>query len=64
MSLKYPADWKFRGVGSPVPPDAIEAFKDLLVDIADRSKTTLEEFKGVAMGWDKVARLGRLGPAG
>ena len=46
MSLKYPADWKFRGVGSPIPSDAIDAFKDLLVDIADRSKTTLEEFKG------------------
>ena len=29
-----------------MPSDAIDAFKDLLVDIADHSKTTLEEFKG------------------
>jgi hypothetical protein len=28
------------------------------LDVA-RLLATLEEFKGVAMGWDKVARLGR-----
>jgi predicted Ser/Thr protein kinase len=50
LSLKYPADWKFRGVGSPMPPDAIDAFKDLLVDVGDRSKKTLEEFKGLFGG--------------
>lgn len=39
------------------------AFYMVALDMA-RLLATLEEFKGVAMGWDKVARLGRLKPAG
>ena len=37
------------------------AFYMVALDVA-RLLATLEEFKGVAMGWDKVARLGRLKP--
>ena len=36
LSLNYPADWKFQGVGSAMPPDAIAAFNNLPVDVADR----------------------------
>lgn len=39
------------------------AFYMIALDIA-RLLATLEEFKGVAMGWDKVARLGRFKSAG
>ncbi len=38
------------------------AFYMVALDMA-RLLATLEEFKGVAMGWDKVARLGRFGAA-
>ena len=38
------------------------AFYMVALDMA-RLLATLEEFKGVAMGWDKVARLGRIGTA-
>jgi len=38
------------------------AFYMVALDMA-RLLATLEEFRGVAMGWDKVARLGRFGTA-
>jgi cellulose synthase/poly-beta-1,6-N-acetylglucosamine synthase-like glycosyltransferase len=38
-------------------------FYMLVLDVA-RLLATLEEFKGVAMGWDKIARLGNLRSAG
>ena len=38
------------------------AFYMVALDVA-RLLATLEDFKGVAMGWDKVARLGRIGTA-
>ncbi len=36
-------------------------FYMLVLDVA-RLLATLEEYKGVAMGWDKIARLGRFRP--
>jgi biofilm PGA synthesis N-glycosyltransferase PgaC len=38
-------------------------FYMLVLDVA-RLLATLEEYKGVAMGWDKLARLGSFKPAG
>jgi len=46
LSLNYPSEWKFRGVGFGIPPAAIEAVTKLLVDVADGSKSALEDFKG------------------
>lgn len=39
------------------------SFYMVVLDVA-RLLATLEEFKGVAMGWDKINRLGSLRPAG
>ena len=36
-------------------------FYMLVLDVA-RLLATLEEYKGVAMGWDKITRLGRFRP--
>ena len=41
---------------------AFRSFYMLVLDVA-RLLAALEEFKGVAMGWDKVARLGSFKPA-
>jgi biofilm PGA synthesis N-glycosyltransferase PgaC len=39
------------------------SFYMVVLDVA-RLLATLEEFRGVAMGWDKIARLGSFRPAG
>lgn len=45
MGLNYPGDWKFEGIGFPMPPSAVSAFWGLLTTAADRSKSLIETFK-------------------
>lgn len=45
MSLNYPGEWKFEGVGFGIPDLAVTEFIELILGIADRSKTGVEIFK-------------------
>lgn len=45
LGLKYPGIWKFEGVGFGIPTPAIDEFIELIVKIADGSKTDIEGFK-------------------
>src|SRR5215204_4636206 len=45
MSLNYPGDWKFEGIGFGVPPTAVEEFFGLLLEIGGTSKDAIENFK-------------------
>jgi serine/threonine protein kinase len=47
--LEYPAEWKFEGVGFPMPRGAVSAFRDMLLSVAEGSHPALEDFK-VAFG--------------
>ena len=50
MSLQYPGDWKFEGVGFGVPDPAIEDVLDLIERIATGKKHILELFKSAFGG--------------
>lgn len=45
MSLDYPSEWKFEGVGFGVPPDAAGEFYELMLQIAGESRDGVEGFK-------------------
>jgi len=45
MSLDYPGEWKFEGVGFGIPPDAVAEFFDLMKQIAGDSQDAVEGFK-------------------
>ena len=51
MSLKYPGEWKFEGIGFSIPIEAVREFQDLIVQIADGSQDIIERFKA-AFGVD------------
>jgi hypothetical protein len=45
LGLKYPGGWKFEGIGFGVSSEAVSDFSDLIVKIADGSKSVIELFK-------------------
>lgn len=49
MGLQYPGEWKFEGVGFPMPQGAVSTFLELLLSVGDQSQDVLEDFK-VAFG--------------
>ena len=59
MPLNYPAEWKFEGVGFPMPGQAQSEFFDLLIQIADGSQSVIEVFQtkfggngsSTSLGW-------------
>lgn len=59
VSLNYPAEWKFEGVGFPMPGQAQSEFFDLLIQIADGSQSVIEVFQtkfggngsSTSLGW-------------
>ena len=50
MSLQYPGDWKFEGVGFGVPDPAIADVLELIEKIATGKKHILELFKSAFGG--------------
>ena len=59
VPLSYPAEWKFEGVGFPMPGQAQSEFFDLLIQIADGSQSVIEVFQtkfggngsSTSLGW-------------
>ncbi len=49
LSLKYPGEWKFEGIGFGIPTPAVDEFVQIIIKIADGSQNVIEDFK-VAFG--------------
>lgn len=58
MSLNYPGEWKFEGIGFGVPPNAVEEFFQLLIEIGGTSKDAIENFKSAFGNTGSSSSLG------
>jgi hypothetical protein len=58
LTLNYPADWKFDGFETALPPQAADEFFDVMLKISENKQSVVESFKSAFGGSSGSSNLG------